>query len=260
MEAGPFVRQSRAMKFHEMTSPALAKVDRDKTVVLLPIAAVEQHGPHLPTGTDTIICGAVAEAVEARLPGSVLLLPVQWLGASAHHLRFGATMTAELSTYIATLCEMARAPLEDGFPRIMFLNGHGGNIDPMKVALRELQVEYPQALLSGASYWSIAEAVIANGLEGKDKFVGHACEFETSMIQHLRPELVDDAKRADAGPWLPDATDGLTISRDMKQRTRAGCTGRPDLATAEKGAKMFAGIVDLVSAAVTNLLATPIPD
>jgi creatinine amidohydrolase len=248
------------MKFHEMTSPALAAVDRDKTVVLLPIAAVEQHGPHLPTGTDTIICGAVSEAVEARNRGSVLLLPVQWLGASAHHLRLGATMTAELSTYISTLCEMARAPLEDGFSRIFFLNGHGGNIDPMKVALRELQIEYPNAVLSGASYWSIAEAVIAGGLEGADKGVGHACEFETSMIQHLRPELVDDAKRAHAGPWLPDVTEGLYISRDMKQRTQAGCTGRPDLATAAKGAAMFEGIVDRVSGAVRQILDTPIPD
>ncbi|MCB1089269.1 MAG: creatininase family protein, partial [Verrucomicrobiae bacterium] len=145
------------MKFHELTSGAIGAIDRDQTIVLLPIAAVEQHGPHLPTGTDLIICGAVAEAVEAANPGSVLLLPVNWLGASAHHLRFGATMTAELSTYIATLCEMARAPLSDGFQRVMFLNGHGGNIDPMKVALRELQLEFPEAILSGASYWSIAE-------------------------------------------------------------------------------------------------------
>ena len=247
------------MKFHEMTSGAIGAIDRDQTIVLLPIAAVEQHGPHLPTGTDLIICGAVAEAVEAANPGSVLLLPVNWLGASAHHLRFGATMTAELSTYIATLCEMARAPLSDGFQRVMFLNGHGGNIDPMKVALRELQLEFPEAILSGASYWSIAEEVIANGLEGEDRFVGHACEFETSMIQHLRPELVDEPKRVHAGPWLPDVVEGLFVSRDMKQRTQAGCTGRPDLATAEKGAAMFQGIVDRVGVAVKAMLAEPLP-
>jgi creatinine amidohydrolase len=248
------------MKFHEMTSAAIAAADRDQTIVLLPIAAVEQHGPHLPTGTDLIICGAVAEAVEARLPGEVLALPVNWLGASAHHLRFGATMTAELSTYIATLCEMARAPLEDGFRRVMFLNGHGGNIDPLKIALRELQLEFPNAILSGASYWTIAEAVIAGGLDGEDKFVGHACEFETSMIQHLRPELVDEPQRAHAGPWLPDVVEGLFVSRDMKQRTQAGCTGRPDLATAEKGAAMFAGIVERVAVAVRAMLAEPLPE
>ena len=248
------------MKFHEMTSGAIGAIDRNQTVVLFPIAAVEQHGPHLPTGTDLIICGAVAEAVEARNPEKVLMLPVNWLGASAHHLRFGATMTAEMDTYIATLCEMARAPLEDGFQRILFLNGHGGNIDPMKIALRELQLEFPEAILSGASYWSIAEAVIANGLEGEDKGVGHACEFETSMIQHLRPELVDEPHRAHAGPWLPDGVEGLFISRDMKQRTQAGCTGRPDLATPEKGASMFVGIVERVGIAVEAILAEPLPD
>ncbi|MGD9748922.1 MAG: creatininase family protein [Verrucomicrobiales bacterium] len=75
-----------------------------------------------------------------------------------------------------------------------------------------------------------------------------------------RPELVDDAKRAHAGPWLPDVTEGLYISRDMKQRTQAGCTGRPDLATAAKGAAMFEGIVDRVSGAVRQILDTPIPD
>jgi creatinine amidohydrolase len=248
------------MKFHEMTSGRLATVERGQTVVLLPIAAVEQHGPHLPTGTDTIICGAVAEAVESRLPETVLLLPTYWLGASAHHLRFGATMTAELDTYIATLCELARQPLEEGYPRILFLNGHGGNVDPMRVALRELQIEFPQTLLSGASYWTIAEKVIADCLDGSDKVVGHACEFETSMIQHLRPELVDDEKRADASGWLPDGIEGLFISRDLKQRTATGCTGRPDLATAEKGAVMFDGIVDRVCTAVQALLAEPLPD
>ncbi len=246
------------MKFHEMTSPAIAAIDRDQTLVMLPIAAVEQHGPHLPTGTDHIICSSVAEAVERANPESVLLLPTYWLGASAHHLRLGATMTAELDTYIATLCEMARQPLNDGFKRVTFLNGHGGNVDPMKVALRELHVEFPDTVLSGASYWSIAEEVIANGLDGEDKFVGHACEFETSMIQHLRPELVDEEKRAHAGPWMDDVVEGLFVSRDMKQRTQAGCTGRPDLATAEKGAAMFEGIVERVGVAVKAMLAEQI--
>lgn len=250
------------MKFHEMTAGQLASVDRDRTVVLMPIAAVEQHGPHLPTGTDTIICGAVAEAVEQANPDSILLLPTYWLGASAHHLRFGGTMTAELDTYIATLCELARPPLNEGHQRILFLNGHGGNVDPMRVALRELQMEFPHTLLSGASYWSIAAQVIAAELEGADKAVGHACEFETSMIQHLRPELVVDEKRTDASNWIGEGPEGLFLSLDMKQKTQdgCGCTGRPDLATPEKGAVMFAGIVERVGVAVKALLDAPIPE
>ena len=91
------------MKFHEMTSGQLGAIKHDQVVVILPIAAIEQHGPHLPTGTDTIICEAVARALEQQHADSVLLLPTLWLGASSHHLRFGATRTAELSTYVTLL-------------------------------------------------------------------------------------------------------------------------------------------------------------
>ncbi len=80
------------MKFHEMTFPELREVVGDRTVVLAPIAACEQHSRHLPTITDTVLVTGVAEGVERRLPEQVLLLPTQWLGASSHHLRFGATL------------------------------------------------------------------------------------------------------------------------------------------------------------------------
>ena len=121
------------MKFQELTSPRLASIERDQTLVVIPIAAVEQHGPHLPTGTDTLICTAVAEALEARLSAQVLLTPTLWLGASAHHLRLGATLDSQLTTYIATLVDVLRSVLDDGFLRVMLLNGHGGNLDPLKM-------------------------------------------------------------------------------------------------------------------------------
>jgi len=248
------------MKYMEMTSPQLAIVDRDQTMVLQPIAALEQHGPHMPTGTDTIICGDIAAAVERQMPEKVLLLPTLWQGASAHHLRFGATISADLDGYINTLCNIGECLLDDGYQRIMYLNGHGGNVDPLKVALRNMQLLYPEAILSGGSYWSIAEQVIADNLEGEFKTVGHADEFETSMVMHLRPGIVDEEKREHAGPWLPDVVEGLFVSRDMKQRTQAGCTGRPDLASSEKGATMFTGIVERICQAIEKLLAEPIPE
>ena len=120
------------MKFHELTSGRLAAIDREQTLVIVPIAAVEQHGPHMPTGTDFILCQAVAAAVEKQLPEQVLLTPAVWLGASAHHLRLGSTLDSALDTYIATLCDIARSLLDDGYLRLLFLNGHGGNIDPMR--------------------------------------------------------------------------------------------------------------------------------
>ncbi len=246
------------MKYYEMTSARLSTIDRDQTVVVVPIAAVEQHGPNMPTGTDTIICTAVTEALEKRLADQILVTPTVWLGASAHHLRFGATLNSDLETYIATLCDIAISLLDDNFRRILFVNGHGGNVDPLRVALREIQPAYPDALLVGGSYWSVADDLIQETLEGDHKFVGHACEFETSLILHLRPDLVDQEKLTDAGNLVTDQIDGLFVSRDMFQRTNEGFTGRPDLASAEKGQKLFDGIVERLDSTVQTLLNEPL--
>src|SRR5438132_1028625 len=143
------------MRFHEMTAPELRELARDKTLVLAPIAACEQHGHHLPTATDTILVTGVADGVEKRLPDKVLLLPTLWLGASSHHLRFGATLSAEVDTHIDLLCDLLTPLLDDGFPRLLILNGHGGNIDTMHVALRRLQTHYRDRQLTAASYWDL---------------------------------------------------------------------------------------------------------
>src|SRR5207253_1739867 len=123
------------------------QVPRDKTVVVAPIAAVEQHSLHLPTITDTVLVTGVAEGVERKLPNEVLLLPTLWLGASAHHLRFGATLSAEVETHIEMLCDLLAPLLDDGYQRILILNGHGGNIDTMQTALRILQPDYQNRVL-----------------------------------------------------------------------------------------------------------------
>ena len=250
--------ESVLMKFCEMSARQLAAVDRDQTLIVIPIAATEQHGPHMPTGTDTFLCTAVAEAVETRLSEQILLTPTVWLGASAHHLRLGSTIDSRLDTYVATLDDIARSLLNDGHRRLLFLNGHGGNIDPMRMAVRQLQPSYPSALLAAGSYWAVADEFIQQSLDGDHKYVGHACEFETSMMLHVRPELVDTQQLVDAGQLIPDQKDGVFLSRDMRQRTHEGFTGRPDLATPEKGELLFAGIVDRLVTTVEKLLSEPL--
>jgi len=248
------------MRFEEMRSPQLRQVDRNQTMVLFPIAACEQHGPHCPTGTDTILCRSIAEAVEASLPDNVLLLPTLWLGASAHHLRLGATLTAGMTTYIATLEDVLSPLLDDGYRRMLILNGHGGNVDPLRAALRNLQIRNPDVLLAGHSYWSMAADQIAALMEGEEKTVGHACEAETSLMLHLRPDLVDTEAIEDNGVPVADMIEGAFVCRDMFQRTRNGATGRADLATAEKGAAMFSAIVKRVGITIRRLLTEPLPE
>lgn len=246
------------MKFHELTWPLLRQVSRDNTVVVAPIAACEQHSRHLPTFTDTILVTGVAEGVEKNLPNQVLLLPTLWLGASHHHLPFGATLTVEVEVHVTMLCELLTPLLDDGYRRVMILNGHGGNIDTLHMALRRLQPKHRHCLLTGASYWELAERELAELAEGPRKVMGHACEFETSMVMALRPDLVRREEIKNDG--LPDdpALRGLYLAEDMAQRTHRGAVGYPELASAEKGQRFLQAAIDRTVVVVQALLRRPL--
>jgi len=247
------------MRFHELTWPLLREVPRERTVILAPIAACEQHSRHLPAFTDTFLVTAVAEGVEQRLPGSVLLLPTLWFGASGHHLRFGATLSAEVDTHVDMLCDLLVPLLEDGYQRFLVLNGHGGNINTMHVALRRLQPRYRQRLLTAASYWELAEKELAGLARGPRKSMGHACEFETSMILALRPDLVRKEEIQDDPPRDDPVLRGLFTPEDMKQRTDHGAVGYPEQASAESG-RVFLGVaIERTAEVVQTLLRRPLP-
>lgn len=247
------------MRFHEMTSPALRAVPRDRTVILAPIAACEQHSSHLPTFTDTLLVTAIAGTAEQRLPEQILLLPTLWLGASAHHLRFGATLSAEVDTHVTMIVDLLIPLLEDGYSRILVLNGHGGNIDTMHVALRRIQPRYRNRLLCAASYWEIAEKELAALALGPRKAMGHACEFETAMMLALRPDLVRRDEIQDDPPAEEPVLRGLYLAEDMKQRTDHGAVGYPERASAEQGRLFLAAATERTLEVIQELLRRPLP-
>jgi creatinine amidohydrolase len=248
------------MIFKEMTWPLLRQVPRASTILVAPIAACEQHSRHLPAFTDTILVSAVADGVEQRLPNQVLLLPTQWFGASSHHLRFGATLSAEIDTHVTMICDMLTPLLEDGYQRVLVLNGHGGNIDTMHMALRRLQPRFRSKLLSAASYWELAEKELAALADGPRKSMGHACEFETSMMLALRPDLVRRDEIKDDPPEHEPALRGLFIAEDMWQRTDHGAVGYPERASAEKGRAFLAAAIERTAEVVQTLLQRPLAD
>jgi creatinine amidohydrolase len=248
------------MKFYEMTWPTLRRIDRAKIIVLAPIAACEQHSRHLPVYTDTILVTAVAEGAEQRLPQQILLLPTLWFGASHHHLPFGGTLSASVDLHIDMITELLNPLLDDGYQRILVLNGHGGNIDTMQVALRRLQPAYRDRLLTAASYWDLAKNELAALAEGPRKTMGHACEFETSMVLALRPELVRREEfRNDASGDKDDSLRGLYIAEDMSQNTHQGSVGYSELATVEKGKLFLNAAVDRTCETIQSLLHRPLP-
>jgi creatinine amidohydrolase len=247
------------MRFHDLTWPLLEQVPRDRTLVLVPIAACEQHSRHLPTFTDTLLVTAVAEGAEQRLPEQVLLLPTLWLGASSHHLRFGATLSAEVDTHVAMLCDLLVPLLEAGHQSVMVLNGHGGNIDTMQLALRRLQPLYRNRQLTAASYWDLAAKELEELAEGPRKTMGHACEFETSMVMALRPDLVQRREISDDPPLTEPDLRGLFIAEDMKQRTHHGGVGYPELASAEKGRRFLQAAIFRTVEVIKALLQRRMP-
>jgi creatinine amidohydrolase len=241
------------MKLAEMTWPEMAEVDREKTVLLAPYAACEQHGPHLPYFTDTLLCTAVAEGVERALPDRVLLLPTQWLGASAHHLPFFGTLTADLEQHVELMVHPLSHYLEGGWKKLFILNGHGGNIDTYHLALRQLHEWYPDAELMAASYWEIAHREIAEHLTGPRKSVGHACEAETAMVLAVRPDLVRKDRREDSHMVTSEGIGAAYVPTNMKGRTRRGVVGYPTLATEDQGRAMLAAVIERITLAARTL-------
>jgi creatinine amidohydrolase len=257
------------MRFEELTSPDVAALDRDGTVLILPLGSVEQHGCHMPLGTDTMLAHAVSLAAAGRLPGRVAVLPPPWYGFSAHHMRFPGSITLRAETLMAVTHDVATSLVRHGFRRILIVNGHGGNGGPIDVCASTLGHEhYGKARIAALTYFQLARDAIARLRQSGPGGMGHACEFETAMVQHLRPELVR-AERAET--TYPDAgsryltTDllggsAIRVYHDFGDLSPSGTLGDPSLATPEKGAAFFAAVVDELAAFIDDFSGWAIPE
>jgi creatinine amidohydrolase len=232
------------MKLAEMAWPEVDAASRD-AVVLIPTGSLEQHGRHLPLLTDSILATAVAEAVEANLPSEILLTPTLWLGASGHHLPFPGSLSAGFDVYIGALIDVCESLIPHGFVKFFALNGHGGNTEPNGVAMRTLKSRHRTLTFGHSGYFSFIEQQVAAILEGPTKEMRHACEAETSLILHLRPELVRRSALRDDGLCPEPAIRGLI--HDFDQLSEDGSIGYATLATAEKGRRIFEAAVEEVS-------------
>lgn len=215
-----------------MTWPEVEALDRS-IVVLIPTGSLEQHGPHLPLLTDTIIVTAVAEAVEARIPERVLLTPSLWLGASSHHLSFAGSLSADFDSYIGAISSIVRSLVPHGFQKFYVLNGHGGNKSPNDIAMRNLKEQFPNLSFGRESYYTFAHGTIESVLTGPAKSMQHACEAETSLMMHLRPDLIRTEKLQDDGLITEPPLIGMVHRFD--EISAFGPIGFASLATADKG-------------------------
>ena len=227
------------MLLAELTSPEIDALPRD-IVVLIPVGSCEQHSLHLPVFTDSMICGEVARRVHERVPDDVLVLPVQWLGHSLHHIRYPGTVSASAETHMQVMMDMVASMVGNGFKKILILNSHGGNGANIQVLLQLLMARFQneEAEFFSRGAWGSGEKldeIRELGGEGS----GHSGETETSMILALRPELVHTDKLDADGEREGMRVEGLSSYYRFDQRTRHGGVGDPRPASAEKGEAMF---------------------
>lgn len=248
------------MIFSNHTCQNLRK--HNNKVVMLPLGAIEQHGPHLPVSTDTDIVTQIALGAEEQLPDDVILCPTLAFGSSHHHLSFG-TISISISTYTQVIVEMVESLLKMGFRRILLLNGHGGNITPVRQALAILSNKYDASLkpnIALATYWELAGKSFAGEAPMESPALSHACEYETSLILHLFSEKVlkdkiERANRPEKNGYIPWEDDepykGVTMIKQTEFISNNGCSGEPQLGTAEKGKHLYErgveGVVEFIN-------------
>ena len=240
------------LKAHELR--ALAAQD---AVVILPIASIEQHGPHLPTMTDTRLGYEVnmRAARKACATRPVVVAPVVWSGLSEHHMPFGGTLTLSHATFRAVLHDLIVSITRHGFRHILISNSHGGNMVAMQQICDELGSQI-DAVLVGATYVAEAGEDLAQHCQDQPG-VMHGGEAETSMMLACEPDLVDTSDLAsvidgmDGAGFLKAGKTGYRW-RPFPHITGNGMAGNASRATAEKGERMLEAGANALAALICD--------
>ena len=235
----------------DLKSPGFAQLDLNRCIAVLPVAAIEQHGPHLPLNVDaTLVDGVIASALAhlpARLP--VLFLPTQSIGFSPEHTRFAGTLTLKADTILRLWTELAESVAASGVKKLVLLNSHGGQVGLLDVVARDLRARLGMLVYSVNSFnlplldaqgGSVASQFSAH----EHRFGIHAGEIETSMMLALKPDQVEMAKAQDFHSTSQDRAEQFSILGDgrsaklgwqMPDYNPHGAVGNASAATAEKG-------------------------
>jgi creatinine amidohydrolase len=247
----------------DLRAPDFTAIDPLRTIAILPTAAVEQHGPHLPVGTDTIINTHLCRLLAERAPEDLDLriLPVMAVGKSNEHLWAPGTLTLSAATAPAAWTEIGLSVARAGVRKIVILNSHGGNADLISIVSRELRVQ--AGMLAVRLGWGAMGMPPGLYSDQETRFGIHGGDMETSLLLHFRPDTVDMAaardfrSTAETAPIPPiGAVAQAWISNDLNP---AGVVGEAHLATAEKGRLTAEHIVADVIVLLQKVAAEPLP-
>lgn len=223
--------------WNRMTAEDLKAYAARDAIVLLPVGSTEQHGPHLPTGVDDLLCSEICKRVAniVQMQRAIVVAPAVWFGLADHHVDFGGTFTIRLETYHAILRDLCRSIQNAGFRHIVLVNGHGGNIAGLAALTLELTRELGIPIAT-TTYFVEGDTT---GILEDQAGVMHACEAETSMMMAAAPDLVRRERLAEAhGPAI-DIISSLLPSlkrvQPFRSVTESGVAGDARKASIEKG-------------------------
>jgi creatinine amidohydrolase len=220
----------------------IAAAARAGVVALLPVGAIEQHGPHLPLDTDINAALTICRLAAESNPDAALVLPPVWWGLSPYWMGFPGTLTLRAETLLSVIADIAGSVAQHGFRRMLIVNGHGGNDGLLQAAAA--QASRAEFRVASVSYWNLAP----EALQGtSDRGIGHAGEAETSIALHLQPESLDLTPiEADPGVNLPIARRADIAARHgvyeppwPERDSPPGVMGHPSAASAETGQRII---------------------
>ncbi len=230
----------------DLTTRHFAQLDPARTVAVLPVAAIEQHGPHLPLSVDTTLVDGVVQAALPHLAAdaSVLFLPTQQVGFSPEHIRFPGTLTLSSETLVRVWTELGACVARSGVKKLLLFNSHGGQVSLMDIVARTLRTEH-DLLVYSANWFSLPLGEALDPFSAEEHRFGiHAGDVETSMMLALRPQTVDMAQARhfhstsqDRAAQYPILGNGKSakFGWQMQDYNPAGAAGNAAAATADKG-------------------------
>ena len=260
-EGGPLL-------YERLTWPEVRRASAEERVALIPVATLEDHGPHLPIDADLrIVCEITRRAAEVA-SRDVVLLPAIPHGYTPHHMDFPGPITIGWDTFARYCTDVGVSLAHHGFRRMLFLNGHGSNQNLVEMAARLVMVERPETLAAAAFYLSSAAAArtIEEVRDSDRGGLAHACELETSIYLAIDPDAVDMSKAVDERSypegehaWF-DWSDGpLKLMPWWSSFSRTGVQGDPTKATDAKGKALLDAAVEECVAFVRELRSKPLP-
>jgi creatinine amidohydrolase len=240
------VRSAHEPRWAALTKDEVADLATAGRVVVLPVGATEQHGPHLATGTDTLFAERVTFAA-ARQTGDVVLPSLAFGCSLGHTDRWPGTISLHPMTMTTVVVEIGRWVYASGFRKLLILNTHATNGPPCGSAILQLRHELADLRLRFISTFELSPEIAARYCHDAPDM--HANEAETSLMLHLEPGHVQLERAVDE----PDRTVGKVFQYPMPPVTRSGVVGRPSTATADSGAALFddlvAALADILTAA-----------